>query len=90
MSSLFLQLFYVVQQIDAPSKLYLYSYTYKYCICLPTKSAADNSYLYNYDLYSPVHNVLDVCISITRASGRGLGQNPLPLACIQNIMHRAV
>jgi hypothetical protein len=27
----------------------------------------------NYDLHSPVHNVLDACISITRASGRGLG-----------------
>ncbi len=26
-----------------------------------------------YDLYSPVHNVLDACISITWASGRGLG-----------------
>jgi hypothetical protein len=28
-----------------------------------------------YDLYSPVHNVLDACISITGtcASGRGLG-----------------
>jgi hypothetical protein len=24
-------------------------------------------------MYSPVHNVLDACISITRASGRGLG-----------------
>ncbi len=23
-------------------------------------------------MYSPVHNVLDVCISITRESGRGL------------------
>ncbi len=31
------------------------------------------SYLCTYDIYSPVHNVLDVCISITRASGRGLG-----------------
>jgi hypothetical protein len=31
------------------------------------------SYLCTYDLYSPVHNVLDACISITRASGRGLG-----------------
>ncbi len=31
------------------------------------------SYLCNYDLYSPLHNVLDACISITRASGRGLG-----------------
>jgi hypothetical protein len=26
-----------------------------------------------YDLYSPVHNVLGACISITKASGRGLG-----------------
>ncbi len=31
------------------------------------------NYLYTYDLYSPMHNVLDACISITRASGRGLG-----------------
>jgi hypothetical protein len=31
------------------------------------------SYLCTYDLYSHVHNVLDVCISITRESGRGLG-----------------
>jgi hypothetical protein len=34
---------------------------------------AFNNYLCTYDLYSPVHNVLDACISITRASGRGLG-----------------
>jgi hypothetical protein len=26
-----------------------------------------------YDVYIPVHNVLDACISITRESGRGLG-----------------
>ncbi len=31
------------------------------------------NYLCTYDLYSPVHNVLDVCISITWGSGRGLG-----------------
>jgi hypothetical protein len=31
------------------------------------------SYLCTYDLYSPVHNVLDACTSITRASGRRLG-----------------
>ncbi len=31
------------------------------------------SYLCTYDLYSPVHNFLDACISITRASGIGLG-----------------
>jgi len=31
------------------------------------------SYLCTYVLYSPVHNVLDACISITRASGRGWG-----------------
>jgi hypothetical protein len=30
-------------------------------------------YLCTYDLYSPVHYVLDACISITRGSGRGLG-----------------
>ncbi len=28
--------------------------------------------LCTYDLYSPMHNVLDVCISIARASRRGL------------------
>ncbi len=32
-----------------------------------------NNYLCSYDLYSSVHNVLNACISITRASGRGLG-----------------
>ncbi len=48
---------------------------------------ADN--LYIYDLYSSVHKVLDACVSITRASGWGLGPNPLLFACIQNIMHRA-
>jgi hypothetical protein len=32
-----------------------------------------NNYLCTYDLYSPVHNVLEACISITMASGRGLG-----------------
>jgi hypothetical protein len=31
------------------------------------------NYLCTYDLYIHVHNVLDACISITRASGRGLG-----------------
>ncbi len=31
------------------------------------------NYLCTYDLYSPVHNVLDACMSITRANGRGLG-----------------
>ena len=31
------------------------------------------NYLCTYDLYSPVHNVLDAFISITRASGRELG-----------------
>jgi hypothetical protein len=29
------------------------------------------NYLCTYDLYSPVQNVLDACISITRGSGRG-------------------
>jgi hypothetical protein len=29
------------------------------------------NYLCTYDLYSPKHNVLDACISITRGSGRG-------------------
>jgi hypothetical protein len=36
-----------------------------------------NSYLCTDDLYSPVHNVLGACISITRASGRGLGPGNL-------------
>jgi hypothetical protein len=64
-----------------------------------------NIYLCTYDLYSPVHNVLDACISITRARERGLGPGiesflgPVkpPLTCpsngyarIQNIMHRNV
>jgi hypothetical protein len=31
------------------------------------------NYFCTYVLYSPVHNVLDACIYITRASGRGLG-----------------
>jgi hypothetical protein len=31
------------------------------------------SYLCTYDLYSPMHNVLDACISMTRASRWGLG-----------------
>ncbi len=35
-------------------------------------SCAEN-HLCTYDLYSPVHNVLDACISITWGSGRGLG-----------------
>ncbi len=38
-----------------------------------SKNYGDINYLCTYDLYSPVHNVLDACISITRASGRGLG-----------------
>jgi hypothetical protein len=32
-----------------------------------------NNYLCTYYLYSHVHNVLDACISITWASGRGMG-----------------
>ncbi len=41
-------------------------------------SGIRNNYLCTYDLYSPVHIVLDACISITRASGRGYQylQNP--------------
>jgi hypothetical protein len=31
------------------------------------------NYLCTYDLYIPVRNVFGACISITRASGRGLG-----------------
>jgi hypothetical protein len=34
-------------------------------------SVFQTNYFCTYDLYSPVHNVLDACISITRASGRG-------------------
>jgi hypothetical protein len=37
------------------------------------KSKHHKNYLCIYDLYSPVHNVLHACISITRGSGRGLG-----------------
>ncbi len=36
-------------------------------------SGVDFNYLCTNDLYSPVHNVLDACISITWESGRGLG-----------------
>jgi hypothetical protein len=36
-------------------------------------SSPYNNYLCTYDLYSPVHNVWDACISITRGSGRWLG-----------------
>ncbi len=32
-----------------------------------------NNYLCTYDLSSPMHNVLDACIPITRGSWRGLG-----------------
>jgi hypothetical protein len=39
-------------------------------ICIECKI----NYLCTYDLYSPVHNGLDACLSITRASGRGLGR----------------
>ncbi len=34
--------------------------------------ADNNNYLCTYDLYSPVHNVLDACISITWGSGKVL------------------
>jgi hypothetical protein len=37
-------------------------------VCIP-----NFNYLCTYDLYSPVHNVLNACISITRGRGRGLG-----------------
>jgi hypothetical protein len=33
--------------------------------------------LHTYDLCSPMHNALDACISITRASARGLGPGNL-------------
>jgi hypothetical protein len=32
-----------------------------------------NNHLCTYDLHSPVHNVLDACIYITWATGKGLG-----------------
>ncbi len=37
------------------------------------REESQNNYLCTYDLYSPVHHVLDACISIIMASGRGLG-----------------
>jgi hypothetical protein len=40
---------------------------------LNSNQVGNNNYLCTYNLYSPLHNVLDACISITRASGRGLG-----------------
>ncbi len=44
-------------------------------ILVPANGSADwFSYLCTYDLYSPVHNVLDACIS-----------NPLPLALIMDM-----
>ena len=33
----------------------------------------NNNYLCTYDLYSPVHNVLDACISITWGKWEGVG-----------------
>jgi hypothetical protein len=46
----------------------------KKCVVLQVNDAAVSfNYLCTYDLYSPVHNVLDACISITWGSGRGLG-----------------
>ncbi len=46
---------------------------------LPGATLLDFNYLCTYDLSGPVHNVLDACISITRANGRGLG----PVKCHQ-------
>jgi hypothetical protein len=40
-----------------------------------------------YDLYSPVHNVLDVCIFITWASGRALGPGNLDFLWALNGIH---
>ncbi len=40
---------------------------------LSTVRYVSNNYLCTYDLYSPVHNVLNACISIMWGSGRGLG-----------------
>jgi hypothetical protein len=37
------------------------------------------NYFCTFDLYSPVHNVLDACIFITRGSGRGLGPGILEI-----------
>jgi hypothetical protein len=60
------------------------------------------NYLCTYALYSPVHNVLDVCIFDSRVSFGAQktrefqGPNPLPLPQVmdmhasKNIMHRAV
>ncbi len=47
----------------------------QHTVCLAgghVQQVQHNNYLCTYDLYSPVH-VLDACISITRASVRGLG-----------------
>jgi hypothetical protein len=48
-----------------------------------------NSYLSTYDLYGPVRNFFDVCRSITRARGRGLGPGNReffgPVKCIEPI-----
>ncbi len=41
--------------------------------CFPGQLRRYNSYLYTYNLYGRVCNLFDACISITRASGRGLG-----------------
>ncbi len=43
------------------------------CVVIHRRKMRQYNYLCTYDLYSPVHNVLDACICITRASGRGLG-----------------
>jgi hypothetical protein len=37
------------------------------------QGSKQNNYLCTYDLYSPEHDVLDACISITWGIGRGLG-----------------
>jgi hypothetical protein len=48
---------------------FLLNYNFK-----TTSDHANYNYLCSYDLwYSPAHNVLDACISITRGSGRGGG-----------------
>jgi hypothetical protein len=50
------------------------------------------SYLCTYELYGPVRNVFDTCISITRASGRELGIGALEIKTFLGPVkwHRAV
>ena len=47
-----------------------------------TKGLVCISNLCTYDLYSPVHTVLNACISITWGSGRGLGPGILKYGAV--------